>query len=141
MNVKAFRLITIFLLTSVLVPITPVLGHGTVDQQYAPSFAGAGWNNVGFHDPIGQSFTPTLPSVVGVDLGLENVAGVGRTLTASIRSGSITGPVLASTTFVLPPGGPSFVHVDFASPAAVTPSATYFLRLEDPTASAGFTGS
>ncbi len=136
MNLKA--LVPIFLLGALAFSLThPVQAHGTVDQQYAPSFAGAGWNWVGLHDPIGQSFTPTLPSVVAVDLGLENTVGIGRTLTVSIRSTSISGPVLASVTFTLPPGGPSFVHVDFGSPAAVTPATTYFLRVFDPAASAG----
>jgi hypothetical protein len=51
----------------------PAAGAGVVDQSYNPGFAGAGWNWIQSDTPIGQSFTPTKSSLVGVDLGLENV--------------------------------------------------------------------
>ena len=51
----------------------PARAVGAVDQRYAPGFGSATWNWIQSSMPIGQSFTPTKSSLVGVDLGIENL--------------------------------------------------------------------
>jgi hypothetical protein len=71
---KSLALLSIPLLIAVtLVQIHPVAALGVVDQSYNPGFGGAGWNWVNLQMPIGQSFAPTGSSLVGVDVGIENV--------------------------------------------------------------------
>src|SRR5262249_7414804 len=79
--------------------------------------------------PMGQSFTPTIPSVGFVrqymaDGNFGN--SLGAVLLLTLRSNTVTGPVLASSTPVSLPD--SFVGtVDFFFPGGVpvTPGATY----------------
>lgn len=134
---RQYYVLTLILLIVSVTFVNDAFGHGTVDQQYAPAFAGAGWNWVGLHNPIGQSFTPTLPTLVAVDVGIENTAGVARTLIVSIRSGSLTGAILGTETVSVSPGGPSWVHIDFSPVVSLVPATLYYLRLVDPLASAG----
>jgi hypothetical protein len=49
--------------------------------------------------PIGQSFTPTLDSINFIRLKLTDRAanGIGAAVHINLRSGSITGPIIAST--------------------------------------------
>nr|MDO8134680.1 CFI-box-CTERM domain-containing protein [Candidatus Njordarchaeum guaymaensis] len=49
----------------------PVEALGTVDQAWDPGPA-VGGNAVKYHSPIGQSFTPTLNNLVGVDVNILN---------------------------------------------------------------------
>ena len=50
----------------------PVQALGVVDQAWDPGPA-VGGNAVKYHSPIGQSFTPTLNNLVGVDVNILNV--------------------------------------------------------------------
>jgi len=49
----------------------PVQALGVVDQAWDPGPA-VGGNAVKYHSPIGQSFTPTLNNLVGVDVNILN---------------------------------------------------------------------
>ena len=49
----------------------PVEAVGVVDQAWDPGPA-VGGNAVKYHSPIGQSFTPTLNNLVGVDVNILN---------------------------------------------------------------------
>jgi hypothetical protein len=89
------------------------------------------------NQPIGQSFTPSLSGVgfVRIELYDINLNGVGATLRVDLHSGSISGPVMASTQPVsLPDGfgqgvvGGSFADFIFSSPAVVAPGTTYYLQ-------------
>jgi len=64
--------VLILLTVTVLLALPyPVRAAGVVDQSYIPT--PTGWNWIHSHMPIGQSFTPTVNALVGVDLGLGNV--------------------------------------------------------------------
>lgn len=49
----------------------PASTAGVIDQSYTPSPTGYSW--IKSHMPIGQSFKPTKSSLLGVDVGIENV--------------------------------------------------------------------
>jgi len=113
-------------------------GQGTliVDQQ-STNYVEA---NEAFssYQPLGQSFTPALSSVSFVTFWLydaENTSG--GTVYVDLRSTSITGPILGSTTPVFFPadyfGYPTFY---FPTPISVTPGVQYFLQ---PIVQSGYT--
>jgi hypothetical protein len=85
--------------------------------------------------PIGQSFTPTLPLVDFVQFALFDGHpnnGLGATLYVNLRSNSITGPIVSSSNPVFMPetpsgGGPT--HFFFSGPVAVVPGTTYFFEI------------
>ena len=104
-------------------------GQGTFiyDQQsadenhYLEGGAGLG------QQPIGQSFTPMLNTVGFIRIYLVGGAFGGGTFTINLRSDSITGNVIGSTTPVAASGsGP--VNFVFDAPVAVTPGLTYFFQ-------------
>jgi hypothetical protein len=71
-----FRKTSISLLIPLLIAIflalpTPAAALGSVDQSNVTT--ATGWNWINFHQPIGQSFTPTKNSLLGVDVGIDNV--------------------------------------------------------------------
>ncbi len=81
--------------------------------------------------PVGQSFTPALPSVGFIQLGMYFNA-LGNTgpgiVDLNLRTGSITGPILASTEPLdLPSGFAGYPKFFFAQPVAVDPGVTYYL--------------
>ncbi len=82
--------------------------------------------------PIGQSFTPALDSVGFIRMVLnDNTQGNTRagTIYLNLRSGSITGPLLASTEPVqVPVGTQGPINFYFASPVPVTPGTTYYFQ-------------
>jgi hypothetical protein len=123
------RCILIVLCASVLILDGFAVVHGysgTVDQQWAPSFAGAGWNWVYAHQPILQTFTPTLPSLAGVDVGLENTGTGPEMITVQIGHAAWT-VAEVSIQIPVPPGGPTWLHVDCSAP--VSPGQMYAVRL------------
>src|SRR3989304_3841140 len=75
-------LLTLILGTVTLsfVSLTPVSGHGTVDQHWDPPHPGTG-SAIRFHSPIGQSFTPTLDNIVGVDVSILNDPNLDQSMT------------------------------------------------------------
>ena len=123
------------------IPSTPLLGgvdvgifnEAILDQSFAPDFLapGVGWVYVQSHQPIGQSFTPTYPQLSRVDLGLENPTSDSASLTLNVREGSISGSIVGTQTFSVPPEGPSWVSVNFTNypGVALTPGSQYVLDL------------
>ena len=111
--------------------------QGTVtfvyDQQSATeSSSGGSATTIQTHQPIGQSFTPTLSSVGFVRLftgDRTNNNGIGATLSVNLMSGSITGPVLGSTAAVgLQDSFVGYTDFVFATPVDVTPGTLYFFQ-------------
>src|SRR5689334_14952637 len=78
-------------------------GQGTFDydQQSADESVGGGaFGAISSNQPIGQSFTPTLPSVGFIRVQLADSVpanGVGATVCINLRQGSITGAILGSS--------------------------------------------
>lgn len=130
---------TVLALTMMIGPIAlfmtgTVFAHGNVDQSNP---VGAGGSQILAHMPVGQEFTPSQPILVAVDvnLGLAIDEGV-DTLTVNIRQGTITSPVLATTSQVvapcpnIPPFSCGLVHFDFPAPLLVSPGDTYVLEVQ-----------
>jgi len=103
------------------------------DQESAnESTGGGGATGIQASTPVGQSFTPQFSSVSFIRLKLHDVNvgnDLGATLTISLRTNSITGPILGfSDPVVLPDtfnGYPDFL---FSTPVSVTPGVTYFFQ-------------
>jgi len=64
----------------------PVLAAGAVDQSYIHT--PTGWNWIHPHMPIGESFTPTVNALVGVDVGIGNVLVPDQNYTPGFNSAS-----------------------------------------------------
>lgn len=113
----------------------PAFGHGIVDQQYPGPFT----HDMGINASGGvtQEFTPTADNISAVDVFLT---GDGTAppipLTINIRAGSVGGPVIGTSTVILPAGiaadasNPYVLHVDFASPIALTPGGLYSVQID-----------
>ena len=117
-------------------------GQGTLDVDQA-FFSAMSAQPIQGYEPIGQSFTPSLSSVDFIGLALNDANpgnGLGATVTLDLRSGSITGPLLATTTPVTMPDGytgnvpanpgsygPIFF---FPTPVTVTPGTTYYFDID-----------
>jgi hypothetical protein len=110
-------------------------GQGTFiyDQQSVTSdFAFAeGVQTIQSAQPIGQSFTPSLNAVgfIRVTLIDRTANSVGATVYINLHSGSITGPILASTEPVRMPdnyGGATTFF--FSNPIPVVPGTTLYFR-------------
>ena len=82
---------------------------------------------------MGQSFTPSLSTIGFVRLRLYDINpgnSLGATLVVNLRSTSMGGPVLGTTTVVLPDGYGYIGATNFlfATPVPVIPSTTYFFE-------------
>jgi hypothetical protein len=122
--------------------VWPAHAQGTFiyDQQSTNLIEGA----VGIQSaqPMGQSFTPTLSSISFVMLNLYDgdfLHNSGATVYVNLRSDSISGTIINSTTPVFMPDG--FFDVTnffFSTPVAVTPGVTYYLQPVAQSGSDGF---
>ena len=108
-------------------------GTFVYDQQSVTNDAVSGEGAPGIQpaQPMGQSFTPALDSIGFIRLWTGDSAfnGLGAILYVNLRSDSITGQILSSTSPVFLPDG--FVgHTTFGFPSAgpVTPGTTYFFQ-------------
>lgn len=89
--------------------------------------------HIQFYPSLGQSFTPSLSTVGFVKLRLYDINpgnSLGATLVVNLRSTSMSGPILGTTTVVLPDGygyvgATNFL---FATPVSVTPNTIYFFE-------------
>jgi hypothetical protein len=93
----------------VLTATAPARGSLVVDQSYLPfQSAGEAYNlSYSGNLPLGQQFVPTLNSLSFVNLWIEDAgtnAGDPATIQVNIRSSSITGTLLGSSTAVVPAG-------------------------------------
>lgn len=77
---------------------------------------------------VWQSFTPTVSSLVGVDVRLRNTDTESHTVVIKIREGSPSGTVLGSQPLVVTPTSSSLFHVDFPL-ISLTPGSTYLIEL------------
>jgi len=88
------------------------------------------------NQPMGQSFTPVLPSIGFIRLGLGDANennGFGATLYVNLRTNSITGPILSSTDPVPLPdgfgrGSNGYVNFFFSRPVALVPGTVYYFQ-------------
>jgi len=102
------------------------------DQQSGDeSWFGSGLPGAGL-SIMGQSFTPTLSSVGFIRLyiiGGETGSAESGSIVLNLRTSSITGPILDSTTPVTLPGGFSgTVNFFFSTPVPLTPGNTYYFQ-------------
>ena len=83
--------------------------------------------------PFGQSFTPTFSSIDFIRLNLNDALpgnGFGATIYLTLHSGSISGPLLNSTTPVfLPDSSSTITTFYFPESVALTPNDTYFFQV------------
>jgi hypothetical protein len=105
----------------------------TIDQLNDPASPSAIFIN---QPPLGQEFTPTLSSLSVVELMIMDslpTDGIGSTVTVNIRGGAIAGPVLGTSTLVLPNayGGGTFAltHFDFLAPVPLVPGNLFVMEL------------
>jgi len=125
-----------FLVLSAAGSIGIAQGTFQYDQQSLNHSIGANvLYNIQPNGPMGQSFTPSLPSVGFVQFELYDGHpnnGLGATLYVNLRSNSISGLILSSTDPVfLPeiPSGGGVASFLFSTPAAVVPGTTYFFEV------------
>ena len=131
---------TLWLIVALPLTSSCLLAQGTFiyDQQSsdesAPAEATALLQTQG---PLGQSFTPSLAAVWFVRLDLfdrNNGNSKGATVYINVRSDSIAGTILATSTPVFMPdgfgvGGGGFANFLFAAPVPVTPGIVYYFDL------------
>jgi hypothetical protein len=124
----------LFILTTILTTVKVVYAQGTMvfDQQsWDESNRGEFLADISASQPIGQSFTPSLAGIGFVRLYISDRTsdGIGTTVFVNIRSGSITGAVISSTSPVALPDqfhGP--MNFLFSTEIPLTPGVTYFLQ-------------
>jgi hypothetical protein len=109
-------------------------GQGFIyDQQSQTSQSGGAGFPIQEDQPMGQSFTPSLPAVGFVQLEFADFLppnGIGATVYVNLLADSITGPVIGSAAPVSMPDG-AFNLVEtflFSTPATVTPGTTYYFQ-------------
>jgi hypothetical protein len=113
-------------------PVSFACSQGTLvyDQQSTNLIEGAAFLRSG--QPMGQSFTPFLSSIDFIELNLydsDSLSQSGATVYLNLRSGSITGSILASTAAVfLPDGFFGTASFSFSSPITVIPGVTYYFQ-------------
>ena len=120
------------------------VAFGLTYDQYADRgwFDGSALTSLNGPIPGGlvQSFTPTTSSLDFVDVlaaDLNTLDGLGTTLRADIREGSINGTSLANTSVALGSGGGNDGHgarqirFDFGVSLALTPGQEYFLQIQN----------
>ena len=125
-----------FLALSLVVPGAQSQGTLQYDQQSATVPVGADilWD-VQPNGPLGQTFVPSLSAVGFVQLELfdghpDN--GLGATLYVNLRSDSMTGAVLSTSSPVYMPETPSgggVTNFFFSPGATVVPGTTYFFEI------------
>ena len=112
-----------------LVLLVLAAAHGAlaIDQHFEVPGNGSGVQIFSVA-PAGQSFRPSKSPLIAVEvqLGILNPPG-SDTLTLRIRSGSITGTILASTS--LPVNTSGWQRFIFSSPLAVVPDDIYVIEL------------
>jgi hypothetical protein len=110
-------------------------GTFVYDQQSSTDETPANFGSGGdiMHSPPGQSFTPALSALNFIRLNFDDgrtFDGFGATVYVNLRSGSITGTILGTSTPVAM--RPTFAGVTnflFATSIALTPGTTYFMEV------------
>lgn len=86
------------------------------------------WSSTPGEAAFAQPFTPALPILTAVDIGLHVFAQEGANAKVEIRENSI-GPVLGERQLYLPHGNQSYYHFSFFPRAVVTPGKQYLILL------------
>lgn len=79
------------------------------------------------NQPMGQPFTPTTSSMDAAAFNLATFTSFGQEMDVNVRSGSITGPILGTSS----PDTLSYdgvYYFTFSSPIALTPGTQYYLQ-------------
>jgi hypothetical protein len=122
---------------ALLLPLLATAQTFVYDQQSSDeSRPGAGGVDILIEQPTGQSFRPSLNQVGFVRLDVYDRYinnGLGATLYVNLRSDSITGPIIGSTSPISFPDNFGvwsnyFVTFFFTSPVQVQPGVTYFFQ-------------
>jgi hypothetical protein len=106
--------------------------QGVVDQSNLAADGGA--HQILGHMPIGQEFTPSRPTLVGVDIAIRSNEPIGGsdTITLNIRKGTISSPILASASRAVAycPSASCIEHFDFPKLLFVSPGEKYVLEAQ-----------
>lgn len=119
-------------------PPTPIIDQEPASDQF-PVFL-----RVDFFAPVGQSFVPQFRRHIGVNLFLRNLLLSGdqppAIFTVTLRTDSVTGPILASgSTPPLPLFQPQWLEILFDEPVSLVRDDSYFLAVSTANVS-GFWG-
>jgi hypothetical protein len=119
-------------------PPTPIIDQEPASDQF-PVFLRAD-----FFAPVGQSFVPQFRRHIGVNLFLRNLLLFGdqppAIFTVTLRTDSVTGPILASgSTPPLPLFQPQWLEILFDEPVSLVRGDSYFLAVSTANVS-GFWG-
>jgi len=110
--------------------------QGLIDQQYAGPFDVGDLccemiNRANYQ--IGQSFKPSQPFLIGVEVNLQNNSNGAKRVHMLLRQGGITGPILYSSfgsKWINPTGANDFRWERFDTcPIQLTPEATYTIQI------------
>jgi hypothetical protein len=126
----------IFIVLLVVLGVTDTRGQlsFSYDQQSATNAVSHYGYLIQAMYPMGQSFTPSLPAIDFVQLQLSDAwqphDGLGATMFVNLRSGSITGAVLASSSPVVMPDGfvDGITNFMFPSTVSLTAGSTYYIE-------------
>lgn len=128
---KKIILISLILIIALLLVSSNVFAvEKYVDQNNDASLDGE--NNIYNNAPIGQSFVPSYSSLGGVEVYLKSIGWNNQgnaNITAFIRKGSISGPVIAESSQIVSEDFNGWLYFSFSSPVFVNPGATYVLQL------------
>jgi hypothetical protein len=109
-------------------------GQGFIyDQQSGTIGTGGGGTFIQEHQPVGQSFTPTLSSIEFVQLAFADGHpgnSLGATVFVNLWSGSISNSTLLSSTdpVFMPDNFLAATSFIFSTPVSLTPGTTYYLQ-------------
>ena len=133
---------------------TPAVeAHGFVDQAWeGPPEPRPGRNasaqTISLQAPLGMEFTPSQPTLVGIDVSIIGVnEGGDATIEVRIREASISGTILASASREIAEsiggstGDVSFFHFDLTTPISVAPAQTYVIEVASSTSSHAWNGA
>jgi hypothetical protein len=128
------RFLSCWLTVLALVTAGHAQGTFVYDQESSSDeTALTGAAHIQFYSSVGQSFTPSLSTVSFVRLRLYDINpgnSLGATLVVNLRSTSMSGPIMGTTTVVLPDGYGYIGATNFlfATPVSVIPNTTYFFE-------------
>ncbi len=129
MGIGMKKQIFLSVIASILILAFPLAsGHGNIDQSFPGPCTGGGLNVFAF-GLAGQSFTPTATNLVAVDL-IINTGATPTTYTLNIRSGSITGTIIGtSSTVIASTGDGPLEHFDFPTIVPLIPGNLFVIEV------------
>jgi hypothetical protein len=127
--IRALPCAVLFFITSLLSAAFGQVIQGTIDQENNPAWTG-GAVNIASVNQVSQSFTPSLPCLVAVEVGLMtgNPGRGGDQVTLIILTSG--GQQLASASYSIPEGFNGFWRFDLPN-VAITPGQPVTIQLLD----------